>query len=91
MKEYIDISNINDWNELEIIGDDGEAYCVYDASELPRAYVIEKEKIDKAIEEMKINIMCNTDPKTGHVNILGQGQIMMLNILKKNIESEEKC
>lgn len=91
MKEYIDISKINDWNELEIIGDDGEAYCVYDVSELPRANVIEKEKIDKAIEEMKIHIMCNTDPKTGHVNILGQGQIMMLNILKKNIESEEKC
>lgn len=33
MKEYIDISRIDDWNELQ------------------RANVIEKEKIDKAIEE----------------------------------------
>lgn len=91
MKEYIDISRIDDWNELHIIGEDGEAYCVYYIGELQRANVIEKEKIDKAIEEMKIHIMCNTDPKTGRVNLLGQGQIMMLNILKKNIESEEKC
>lgn len=47
MKEYIDISKIKDWEKLEIIGDDGEAYCVYDISELPRANVIEKEKIKR--------------------------------------------
>ena len=42
-------------------------------------------KIDMAIKEMEINIKCNTDQKTGKVNILGQGQIMMLNILERNI------
>ena len=47
MKEYIDISKIKDWEKLEIIGDDGEAYGVYDISELPRANVIEKEKIKR--------------------------------------------
>lgn len=53
--------------------------------EQPTADVIERSKIDEAIKEMEINIKCNTDQKTGKVNILGQGQIMMLNILKRNI------
>ena len=52
---------------------------------LPTADVIERSKINKAIEEMEIHIKCNTDQKTGKVNILGQGQIMMLDILKRNI------
>jgi len=41
--------------------------------------------INNAIEEMEINIKCNTDPNTGKVNIFGQGQIMMRDILKRNI------
>lgn len=50
------------------------------------ADVIERSKINKAIKEMEIHIKCNTDQRTGKVNILGQGQIMMLDILKRNIE-----
>lgn len=47
---------------------------------------IEKEKIDKAIKEMENHIICNTDTNSGRVNLLGQGQIMMLDILKRNID-----
>lgn len=54
-------------------------------AERPTADVVEQVKIDKAIEEMEFHIKCNTNPKTSKVNLLGQGQIMMLNILKKNL------
>ena len=53
MAEYMDIARIDDWNDLSIIDDDGNATYVYDVSELPRADVVEREKIDKAIEEME--------------------------------------
>lgn len=50
MAEYMDISRIDDWNDLSIIDDNGWATYVYDVGELPRANVIEREKINKAIE-----------------------------------------
>lgn len=52
MAEYIDIARIDDWNDLSIIDDDGYAINVYDVGELPRADVVEREKIDKAISEI---------------------------------------
>lgn len=63
---------------------DTTALC-NDTAKLLENDVIERSKIDKAIEEMEIHIKCNTDQTTGKVNILGQGQIMMLDILKRNI------
>ena len=41
MAEYIDIARIDDWNNLSIIDDNGNARYVYDVGELPRADVIE--------------------------------------------------
>jgi hypothetical protein len=52
MTEYMDIARIDDWNDLSIIDDDGCVKYVYDVGELPRADVVGREKIDKAIEEM---------------------------------------
>lgn len=52
MAEYIDIARIDDWNDLSIIDDNGCAIYVDNISELTKADVIEREKIDKAIEEM---------------------------------------
>ena len=51
---------------------------------------IEKEKIDKAIKEMENHIICNTDQNSGRVNLLGQGQMMMLDILKRNINHKRR-
>jgi len=119
MAEYMDISRIDDWDNLSIIDDDGNAKYVYDVGELPKTDVVDRSEyetlrlvildlaetnkallaehqqlfklrsnIDDAIEDMKFNIECNTDPNTGLVNLLGQGQIMMLNVLKKYIGEE---
>ena len=52
MKEYMDIMRIDDWNDLSILDDNGNARYVYDVGELPRADVVEKEKIAKAIGEI---------------------------------------
>lgn len=78
MAEYIDIARIDDWNDLLIIDDNGYAISVYDVGELPRANVVEREKIDTAIEEM---------------NSIGLGVVMdcdemrdyCVEILKRNI------
>ena len=53
MAEYMDIARIDDWNDLSIIDDDGWAKYVYDVGELPRADVVEREKIDKTYKEME--------------------------------------
>lgn len=91
MAEYIDREKILSKVKNNYIEDSKNGYDYYDyllqddlMSE-PTADVIERSKIDKAIEEMEINIKCNTDPNTGKVNIFGQGQIMMRDILKRNI------
>ncbi len=94
MAEYID-RNLIEWYGCDF--EDGNcknrecsgcshAECSHSqVMQIPVADVIEREKIDKAIEEMEFHIKCNTNPKTGMVNLLGQGQIMMLDILKRNI------
>lgn len=90
MAEYIDKETV--LNLLRDINDDieeGYGYQYQDwidevKNEIPEN-VVERSKIDKAIEEMEFNISCNTDKATEHVNILGQGQMMMLQILKRNI------
>ena len=56
MAEYMDIARIDDWNDLSIIDDDGYAIQVYDVGELPKADVIEREKIDKAIKSAEDSI-----------------------------------
>ena len=43
---YMDISRIDDWDNLSIIDDDGNATYVYDVGELPRSDVVEREKYD---------------------------------------------
>ena len=63
---------------------DTTALC-NDTAKLLENDVIERSKIDKAIEDMEFNIKCNTDQRTGRANLLGQGQMMMLDILKKYI------
>ena len=40
MAEYMDIARIDDWNDLSIIDDNGNATYVYDVGELPKANVI---------------------------------------------------
>lgn len=56
MAEYIDITRIDDWNDLSIIDDNGCAIYVDNISELPKADVVEREAINKAIENAKDSI-----------------------------------
>jgi hypothetical protein len=53
MAEYMDISRIDDWDNLSIIDDDGWAKYVYDVGELPRADVVERSEYDKVYEDSK--------------------------------------
>ena len=49
MAEYMDISRIDDWDNLSIIDDDGNAKYVYDVGELPKADVVERSEYDKMV------------------------------------------
>jgi hypothetical protein len=68
MAEYMDISRIDDWDNLSIIDDDGWAKYVYDVGELPIADVVERSEYDNMVKYLKaqvhnkeINLRCNRD------------------------------
>lgn len=51
MAEYMDIMRIDDWNDLSILDDNGNARYVYDVGELPRADVVERSRYEQLDEE----------------------------------------
>lgn len=83
MAEYMDIMRIDDWNDLSILDDNGNARYVYDVGELPRAGVIEREKIEKAIEEIQKLRGCSCSCSDGIIDDVED-------ILDKLIESESE-
>lgn len=98
MKEYIDknslIEFLNNLKQSRQPITEGFDITIDDVIAIimgiPDVDVIDRRKINKVIEEMKMHIKYNTDPKIGRTNLLGQGQMMMLNILEKCLESEER-
>ncbi len=98
MAEYID-RNLIEWHGCDFEDDNcknrecsgcSHANCSHaQVMQIPTADMMEREKINKAIEEMKMHIKCNTDSETGLVNLLGQGQLMMLYTLEKYIGGQE--
>lgn len=85
MAEYMDIARIDDWNDLSIIDDEGYATYVYDVGELPTADVIERDKIDRAIEEITELINHSKLPTVNTYNRYSEGLKDCLDILKRNI------
>lgn len=90
MAEYMDIARIDDWNDLSIIDDNGYVTFVYDVGELPRADVVEREKIDKAIKIAKDSI---SECFELSLDERAFGMQEILNIFEENIgklESEDE-
>lgn len=83
MAEYMDIARIDDWDNLSIIDDDGYAINVYDVGELPRADVVERAKIDKAIEKIENYTPCIEAENMRYAFECGMGKA--LEIIKRNI------
>jgi hypothetical protein len=56
MAEYMDISRIDDWDNLSILDDDGNAKFVYDVGELPRADVVERSEYDNMVKYLNAQV-----------------------------------
>jgi len=85
MAEYIDRTELEPDTEWSEYYDDFISYSQSQINSLPTADVVERCKIDKAIEEIEEHIKNSKLPTVNRYNTYSEGLKDCLDILKRNI------